>query len=117
MPVFYSPYMQFSLDEQRKTGFLVPDFSGSWVKGPDVITPFYWNIAENMDMLIEPSYIQERGSQIASHFRYLNKNYEGSFFLSYLDDDSEYKKASKNLRGNSNRYNFYLSITNICKAI
>jgi LPS-assembly protein len=108
MPVFYSPYMQFSLDEQRKTGFLVPDFSGSWVKGPDVITPFYWNIAENMDMLIEPSYIQERGSKISSHFRYLNENYEGSFFLSYLDDDSEYKKASKNLRGNSNRYNFYL---------
>ena len=33
VPVFYSPYMQFSLDDQRKTGFLVPDFSGSWVKG------------------------------------------------------------------------------------
>lgn len=108
VPVFYSPYMQFSLDEQRKTGFLVPDFSGSWVKGPDVIAPFYWNIAENMDMLIEPSYIQERGSQITSHFRYLNNNYKGSIFLSYLDDDSQYKVSGKNTRDNSDRYNIYL---------
>ena len=107
VPVFYSPFMQFSLDEQRKTGFLVPDFSGSWIKGPDVIAPFYWNIAENMDMLIEPSYIQERGSKIESNYRYLNKNYSGSIFLSYLDDDSEYKNSAKNDRGNSNRYNFY----------
>ena len=84
IPVFYSPYMQFSLDEQRKTGFLVPDFSGSWTKGPDVITPFYWNIAKNMDMLITPSYIQERGSNIETNFRYLNKDYVGSIYLSYL---------------------------------
>ena len=108
VPVFYSPYMQFSLDEQRKTGFLVPDFSGSWVKGPDVIAPFYWNIAENIDMLIEPSYIQDRGSKIESNYRYLDKNYSGSMFFSYLNDDSEYKKSAKNTRGNSSRYNFYL---------
>ena len=90
IPVFYSPYMQFSLDEQRKTGFLVPDFSGSWAKGPDVITPFYWNIAENIDMLISPSYIQERGSQVETNFRYLNKKYDGSAYISYLVDDSKY---------------------------
>ncbi|MDB2461339.1 LPS assembly protein LptD [Gammaproteobacteria bacterium] len=108
VPVFYSPYMQFSLDEQRKTGFLVPDFSGSWVKGPDIITPFYWNIAANMDMLIQPSYIQDRGKKIESDYRYLNKNYSGSIFISYLDDDSEYKNSAKNARGNKSRYNFYL---------
>ncbi len=108
VPVFYTPYMQFSLDEQRKTGFLVPDFSGSWVKGPDIVTPFYWNIAENMDMLIEPSYIQERGSRLQTTFRYLDKSYSGSLFISYLDDDSEYKGSGKNTRDNSDRYNFYI---------
>ena len=109
VPVFYTPYMQFSLDEQRKTGFLVPDFSGSWVKGPDVVAPFYWNIAENMDMLIEPAYIQERGSQLQTTFRYLDKSYSGSLFISYLDDDSEYKGSGKNTRDNSDRYNFYIN--------
>lgn len=109
VPVFYTPYMQFSLDEQRKTGFLVPDFSGSWVKGPDVVAPFYWNIAENMDMLIEPAYIQERGSQLQTTFRYLDKSYSGSLFISYLDDDSEYKGSGKNTRANSDRYNFYIN--------
>lgn len=90
VPVFYSPYMQFSIDEQRKTGFLVPDFNGNWTKGPDVAAPFYWNIASNMDMLIEPSYIQERGSQIKSTFRYLDTDYSGALFASYLDKDSKY---------------------------
>ena len=90
VPVFYSPYMRFSLDEQRKTGFLVPDFSGSWTKGPDVFTPFYWNIATNMDMLIQPSYIQDKGSQIETTFRYLENNFDGAVNLSYLGDDSEY---------------------------
>lgn len=108
VPVFFTPYMQFSLDEQRKSGFLVPDFSGSWTKGPDVITPFYWNIAENMDMLIKPGYIQKRGSKIESTYRYLNKNSDGAIFFSYLDDDSEYKGSGKNTRDNSNRYNFYV---------
>ena len=108
VPVFFTPYMQFSLDEQRKSGFLVPDFSGSWTKGPDVITPFYWNIAENMDMLIKPGYIQKRGSKIESTYRYLNKNFDGSIYFSYLDDDSEYKGSGKNTRSNSNRYNFYV---------
>ena len=65
--------MQFSLDDQRKTGFLVPDFSGSWVKGPDIIAPFYWNIAENMDMLINPGYIQERGACLKQHIDILIK--------------------------------------------
>jgi len=107
VPVFYSPYMQFSLDDQRKTGFLVPDFSGSWVKGPDVITPFYWSIAPNMDMLIRPGYIQERGSKLESTYRYLNQNSVGTFYFSFLDDDSEYKGSGKNTRDNSDRYNFY----------
>ena len=107
VPVFYSPYMQFSLDDQRKTGFLVPDFSGSWVKGPDIIAPFYWNIAENMDMLINPGYIQERGSLLETTYRYLNKNSLGTLYFSYLDDDSEYKGSGKNTRDNSDRYNFY----------
>ena len=90
VPVFFTPYMRFSLDEQRKTGFLVPEWSGSWTKGPDVFTPFYWNIAPNMDMLIEPSYIQDRGSQIETTFRYLENKFDGAVHISYLGDDSEY---------------------------
>ena len=93
IPVFYSPYMRFSLDEQRKTGFLVPEWTGSWAKGPDVFTPFYWNIAPNMDMLIQPSYLQERGSQIESNFRYLDESYDGSMYISYLANDSMYSAA------------------------
>ncbi|MEC7885930.1 MAG: LPS assembly protein LptD [Pseudomonadota bacterium] len=89
-PVFYSPYMRFSLDDQRKTGFLVPDFSGSWSKGPDVATPFYWNISPNRDLLVTPSYQQARGPELETHFRYLERDYQGDLFISYLHDDDKY---------------------------
>ena len=98
--------MQFSLDEQRKTGFLVPNFSGSWVKGPDVFTPFYWNISPNMDMLIQPSYIQERGSKIESNFRYLNNNYTGSDSFTFKTNDSA---LDSSLAATVSIYNFYIT--------
>ena len=44
-----------------------------------------------MDMLINPGYIQERGSLLETTYRYLNRNFLGTLYFSYLDDDSEYK--------------------------
>ena len=43
-----------------------------------------------MDMLIQPSYIQDRGSKIETTFRYLENKFDGAINLSYLGDDSEY---------------------------
>ena len=91
VPIFYSPYMRFSLDDQRKTGFLTPSISGDWGSGPDLAAPFYWNIATNADLLLTPEYIQDRGAAATGHYRYLEKKYTGELYLSYLHDDDEYK--------------------------
>ncbi len=87
IPVFYTPYISFPIDAQRKTGFLWPTI-GSWsTLGPSVGTPFYWNMAPNYDMTITPAYLSKRGFQLSDLFRYLSPNTRGSFDVEILPYD------------------------------
>ena len=81
--------MRFSLDDQRKTGFLTPQFL-EIRNGPDLAAPLL-NIATNADLLLTPEYIQDRGAAATGHYRYLEKKYTGELYLSFLHDDDEYK--------------------------
>lgn len=88
IPVFYLPYLNFSIDRQRKSGFLWPIvglMSNQW--GPYLLAPFYWNMAPNYDMTITPGYLTKRGWQISDHFRYLTETSHGYFNLNVIPYD------------------------------
>lgn len=85
VPVFYSPYISFSLDSQRKSGFLWPIIGTRW--GPYVLAPFYWNMAPNYDMTITPGILTKRGVQLSDDFRYLSTLGTGRLNISVLPDD------------------------------
>ncbi|MBS3935206.1 MAG: LPS-assembly protein LptD, partial [Sulfuritalea sp.] len=70
-PIFYWPWMSFSLNNQRKSGFLPPTFGSTSKSGLDFATPWYWNIAPHMDATITPRVMTRRGLQINTEFRYL----------------------------------------------
>ncbi len=70
-PIFYLPWMSFSLNNQKKSGFLPPTFGSTSKSGIDFATPWYWNIAPNMDATITPRLMTRRGLQLNSEFRYL----------------------------------------------
>jgi LPS-assembly protein len=91
IPVFYFPYINFSIDHQRKTGFLWPTIgivSSSF--GPSLLLPFYWNIAPNYDMTITPGILSKRGQQLSDTFRYLTENSHGSISFSVLPSDRQF---------------------------
>lgn len=44
-PVFYFPYINFPIKDERKTGLLYPGYTQSSKNGMDITQPFYWNIA------------------------------------------------------------------------
>jgi LPS-assembly protein len=73
VPILYAPWMDFSLDNSRKTGFLAPSYGASDERGIELVTPWYWNIAPNRDATISPRYMSKRGLQVAGEFRYLEK--------------------------------------------
>ncbi|MGL5977296.1 MAG: LPS-assembly protein LptD, partial [Aeromonas sobria] len=46
-PVFYFPYINFPIKDERKTGLLYPGYKQSSSNGMEITQPFYWNIAPN----------------------------------------------------------------------
>lgn len=99
-PIFYSPWLSFSLNNERKSGFLAPTFGSSSVNGLSLATPYYWNIAPNMDATISPRIYSKRGVQVASEYRYRDYNYQGNVRAEYLPNDK--------LSDGDNRYGYSL---------
>jgi LPS-assembly protein len=86
-PVLYSPYANFSFNDQRKSGFLVPSIGSTSKSGFEVATPYYFNLSPNSDATLTPRYFGKRGIQLAGEYRYLEKNYFGSTSLEYMPND------------------------------
>ena len=65
------PWFDFSLNNQRKSGFLPPTVGVQNSTGFDASIPFYWNIAPNYDATLTPRYMSRRGGQLLTQFRFL----------------------------------------------
>jgi len=88
VPVLYTPYLSFPIDDRRKTGFLVPSFGSSDNSGFELRVPYYINLAPNYDATLTPRYLQDRGTQLNADFRYLRHKQEGFIKAEYLPDDA-----------------------------
>lgn len=86
-PIFYTPWLSFSLNNQRKSGFLTPTIGNSSVNGLMISAPYYWNIASNMDATFSPRVYSKRGVQLASEFRYLSHSYGGTVRAEVMPND------------------------------
>jgi LPS-assembly protein len=73
IPVLYTPYLFFPIDDRRRSGFLIPSFGSSSTTGTDISVPYYWNIAPNMDATIIPRFMGSRGLMLGAQFRYLDR--------------------------------------------
>lgn len=87
VPVFYFPYINFPLDDKRKSGFLIPTIGSSNQSGFDVRTPYYFNLAPNHDATFSPRWMGDRGIMLGGQYRYLSENHEGEIGIEYLPSD------------------------------
>ena len=87
LPILYSPYMSFPLDNKRKSGFLAPTLGTSGQSGFDFALPYYWNIAENRDATVTPKIYTKRGFQVGGEARYLERSFSGQVDAEYLPHD------------------------------
>ncbi|MCG6874603.1 MAG: LPS-assembly protein LptD [Betaproteobacteria bacterium] len=83
------PDFDFPLNNRRKSGLLPPSGGISNARGWEVIAPYYLNLAPNYDATIAPRYMQRRGFQILSQFRYLLPTSVGEARLEYLPRDKQ----------------------------
>lgn len=87
IPLFYSPYFRFPIDNERHTGLLFPTLGITENNGFDARVPLYLNLAPNIDDTITPRYLSKRGTQIGNSFRYLFEQSEGKIDFEYLRED------------------------------
>jgi LPS-assembly protein len=70
VPLAYIPY--FSAPDptvKRKTGFLMPSYTTSSTYGFGVETPFYWAIAPDYDLTVNPRFTTQQGVLFQGEFR------------------------------------------------
>lgn len=87
VPIFYTPWLSFSLSNQRQSGLLTPTFGSTSKSGIESTQPLYWNIAPDMDATFSPRLMVKRGVQMNTEFRYLDPKYTGQVRYEYLPTD------------------------------
>lgn len=87
IPVFYFPYLNFPIDDQRKSGLLPSTPSRDSRNGFDLPLLVYWNIAEQADATFRPRFIQNRGNQLGAEFRFLSQSSYNEIAFEFLGND------------------------------
>ncbi|MBW8328357.1 MAG: LPS-assembly protein LptD [Thiobacillus sp.] len=93
VPILYTPWMNFSLNNERKTGVLAPTFGTTERSGLDILVPYYLNLAPNYDATLYPRLLSKRGVQLGGEFRYLLNDFRGENRVEYLPNDSEVDRS------------------------
>lgn len=89
VPILYTPWINFSYINQRKSGLLAPNWGTTTESGFELTVPYYWNIAPDMDATLGLRFLSKRGTQYQGEFRYLGETYSGTSNLEYLPDDNQ----------------------------
>ncbi|MHB1115884.1 LPS-assembly protein LptD [Sideroxydans sp.] len=87
VPFLYTPWMDFALNDDKRSGFLGPVFGSTSSGGSEITLPYFWNIAPNFDATFSPRYISKRGTHFNNEFRYLQPRYRGEIRADVLPGD------------------------------
>lgn len=91
IPMFWTPYMSFPIDGRRMSGFLNPGMGYTKINGFNLVVPYYWDIAPNMDATIQERYLSTRGYMGMHEFRYLTNSSRGRLIADILPYDEQTK--------------------------
>ena len=92
VPILYAPTFSFPIDDRRQSGFLYPTLGSASDNGLDISTPWYWNIAPQMDATLRPRVISDRGLMLGGEFRWLTERSFGQVDAEFLPDDKDIDK-------------------------
>ncbi|WP_252273430.1 LPS-assembly protein LptD [Pseudomonas subflava] len=106
IPVFYTPYIYFPIDDRRQSGFLAPSISTSSDSGFSLSTPYYFNLAPNYDATLYPTYMAKRGLLMEGELRYLTQSSEGQVGGAYLDDKEDERELQSEYEDQRWMYNW-----------
>ena len=73
VPVIYLPMLYYPLGEDdRSTGFLLPTYTASSVRGQGISNAFFWAINRSMDATFYHDYASKSGTGAAGEYRFVS---------------------------------------------
>jgi len=88
VPMLYLPVMIYPTKrEDRATGFLLPTYGSSTLRGQQIHNAFFWAINRSQDATIEHEWYSKVGQGVAGEYRYnLGGGDDGSISTHFLDE-------------------------------
>ncbi|WP_292654403.1 LPS assembly protein LptD [Nitratifractor sp.] len=106
-PLFYTPYLGFSLERQRHSGFLMPRFGYGKDEGYYYEQPYFWAIAPSMDLELNPLIRSKRGYGLYGTFRFVDSPWSrGEIRTGYFRDKNAF--VNRHDLENKSHYGFEL---------
>ena len=83
LPVFYYPIQE----DDRATGFLIPTYGASTIKGQMISNAFFWAIGRSHDATMYYDWMSKAGQQVGGEYRYiLGPGSQGDSRFTWLDE-------------------------------
>jgi LPS-assembly protein len=88
VPVFYLPLFYYPMEEDdRSTGFLMPIYGSSTVRGQSISAPFFWAIGRSHDATFTYDWFSKAGRAVTGEYRYvLSPGSSGNSTFNMLDE-------------------------------
>jgi hypothetical protein len=87
VPVFYLPVMYYPIQsDDRATGFLLPTYGSSTVRGQSLSNAFFWAINRSQDLTLMHDWYTSTGQGFGSEYRYMLAPGSEGYFRGYRLD-------------------------------
>src|SRR6266545_4187331 len=97
VPVFYLPAMYYPINkEDRATGFLIPIYGSSTIRGQTINNAFFWAINRSQDATLYHNFYSKTGQSFGGEYRYIQSAASsGSFQTSIVKEhEATYPQAN-----------------------
>ena len=89
VPVFYLPVLYYPIqDDGRATGFLMPTYGTSTIRGTSLSNAFFWAIGRSHDATVFHDWFTSRGHGTGAEYRYTRGGGSEGFGRTYFLDES-----------------------------
>lgn len=93
VPMFYTPYMDFPVDDRRQSGFLAPSPGWSGTNGYNLTIPYYFNLAPDYDLTVSAREMTNRGPMFGGDFRWLTESQRIRLLGEIMPEDTQLKQT------------------------
>ncbi len=98
VPLFWLPAMYYPINkEDRSTGFLIPIYGTSTLRGQSISNAFFWAINRSSDLTVLHDWFSKTGQQYGTDYRYItDPTSNGEFRFSRLQEKATVSTPERN---------------------